>query len=88
MLSLYYHEFMKKIKTMRMVNNYMLDKVLETVKEKKGIVKFDDTKNLIDRYDKVPDYITLKNVVISIKCVIKDDAKFHTQIFLEQALYE
>ena len=39
----------------------------------------------VDR--KFPDYITLKNVVILIRCAIKDNAKLYPQIFLEEALY-
>ena len=70
-----------------MVNDYMLNKVLDKIKETIDIVKFDDTKILIDTDDKLPDYITFKNVVILITYVIKDDAKFYTQIFLEEALY-
>ena len=39
-----------------------------------------------DTDDKLPDYVTLKNVVILIAYVIKDDAKFYQQVFLEEAL--
>ena len=35
----------------------------------------------------LPDDITLKSVVILLTCVIKDDGKFHSQIFLEEALF-
>ena len=52
----------------------MLDKVLDKIKEIIGIEKFDDTKILID---KLPNEITLKNVVILIACVIKDDSKLY-----------
>ena len=52
----------------------MLDKVLDKIKEIIGIEKFDDTKILID---KLPNKITLKNVVILIACVIKDDSKLY-----------
>ena len=64
-----------------MINDYMLDKVLDKIKETKGIVKFDDTKILIHTDDKLSDYITLENVVILITCVIKDDVKFYSQLF-------
>ena len=47
-----------------MVNDYILAKVLDKIKETVGIVKFDDTKFLIDTDDKMPEYITLKNIVI------------------------
>ena len=64
-----------------MVNEYMLDKVLDKIKEIKCIVNFDDIEGLTDTDDKLPDYITLKNVVILITtCVIKNDAKFYPQI--------
>ena len=36
----------------------MLDKVLDKIKETIGLVKFDDTKILIDTDDKLTDYIT------------------------------
>ena len=55
----------------------MLDKVLDKIKETKDIVKFDDTKISIVMDDKIPDYITFKNVVVLITCVTKDDAKFY-----------
>ena len=87
MLSLHYHELMRQIKEHEgkkylMVNDNMIDKVLDKIKE-----KFDDTKILIDTDYKLPHYITLKNVVILITCVIKDDGKFYPRIFLEEALY-
>ena len=63
MLSLHYHELMRKTeehkrKKYLMINDYMLDKVLDKIKEAIGIVKIDDTKILIDTNDKLPDYIT------------------------------
>ena len=70
-----------------MVNNYILDKVSDKIKETTVIVKFNDTKILIDKDDKLPDYITSKNVVILIACVIRDDAKFYLRICLGEALY-
>ena len=90
-LSLHYHELMEKIKehegkTYLMVYDYMLDKVLDTIKEIIGVVKFHDTKILTDTDDELPDYITL-NVVILITCLIKDDNKLYPQIFLEEAFY-
>ena len=66
----------------------MLDKVLNKIKETRGIVKFDDTKILIDTHDKLPDYITLTNVVILITYIIKHDGKFYPQILLEEELYD
>ena len=70
-----------------MFNDYMQDKVLYKTKEAIGIVKLDDTKILIHTDDKLPDYITLKNIVILITYIIKDDGTFYLQIFLEEALH-
>ena len=70
-----------------MVNDYMLDKVLGKFKETISIVKFDDTKILIDTDDKLPDYVTLKNVIL-ITCIMKDNGKFYPQLFSEEALYD
>ena len=52
MLSLYYHELMGKInehegKKYLMVDNWILHKVLNKIKEITSIEKFDDTKILI-----------------------------------------
>ena len=52
----------------------MLDKILGKIKEAICIVQFNNTQTLIDTDDKLPDYITLKNVVMLIECVIIDDA--------------
>ena len=60
-----------------MVNDYKVDKVLDKIKETMGIIKFDDIKILIDTDDKLPDFITLKNVVILITRFIIYDAKFY-----------
>ena len=70
------------------VSDYMLDKVLDKIKETIGIVKLVDTNILFDMDEKLPDYITLKNVVILITCIIKDDGTFYPQIFWEEALYD
>ena len=42
-----------------MVNNYMLDNVLDKIKEVIDIVKFDNTKILIDMDDKLLAHIIL-----------------------------
>ena len=42
---------------------------------------------LIDTADKLPDYINLKNAVISVTWFIKIGAKCHPQKCLEEALY-
>ena len=68
------------------VNDYMLHKVLNKNKEIIGLEKFDDTKILIDMDDKLPDDVSLKNVVILITYVVRDDSKFYPQIFLGEAL--
>ena len=75
MLGWHYHELMGKIeehegKKYLMVNDYMLDKVFDKIKETIGIVKFDDAKIFIDIDNTLLDYITLKNVVILITCII------------------
>ena len=62
------------------VNDYMPQKVLDKLKEPIGIVKFGDTKILIDADDKLPDCITSKNLVTLITCIIKDDGKFYPLI--------
>ena len=49
----------------------MLDKVLDKIKEIAGIIKFDDTKILIEKCDKLSDYISLKDDAILIRCVKK-----------------
>ena len=70
-----------KRKKYSMVDDYMLGKVLNKIKEILGIEKFDDTKIFIDTDDKLSDDITLKYVVIFITYVIKDDDNFYPQIF-------
>ena len=70
-----------------MVNDYVLDKVLDKIKETIGVAKIDDTKILIATDDKLSDYITLKNTVVLVTCIIKDDGKFYPKIFLEETLY-
>ena len=64
-----------------MVDDHMPDKVLDKIKEMVSFEKFNDTIILIDTGDKLPDYITLKNVLILMACVIQDDANFYPQIF-------
>ena len=69
------------------VDNYTLDKVLDKIK-RIGIEKDEDTKILICTYYKLSDDITLKNTVILMTYVIKDDDNFYPQLFLEEALYD
>ena len=92
-LSLHYHELMENIeehegKKYLIVDGYMLNKELDNVKEIIGIEQFDNIKILIDTVDKFPDNISLKNFVLLITCVIKDDGEFYPQIFLEEELYQ
>ena len=60
-----------------MVPCYMLEKVLDKIKEIIDIKKLDDTKILLKTDDKLPDYITLINFVTLVMCVIKDGNNFH-----------
>ena len=62
------------------------DKVLDRIKEIIGTEKCDDTKT-VDTDDKFPDDVIVKNVVILMKCVVKDDGKFHPQLSFEEALF-
>ena len=82
MLSLNHHELMGKTeeheeKNYLIVNDHILDKVLDGIKQVTGIENFDNTKILIDTYEKLSEDITFKNVVIFMTCVIKDDNKFY-----------
>ena len=65
---------------------------MDKIKQIIGIENFYDTKILIGANDKLPDDITLKNVVILMTCVmkhiIKFYGKFYLQLFLEEALLE
>lgn len=42
---------------------------------------------MVERDEKFPDDITLKNVVVFITFVKKDDRKFYPQIFLGKGMY-
>ena len=48
----------------------MLDIILNKIQKIIGTEKFDNAKILIDTYDKQPDYITFKNVVILVKSTL------------------
>ena len=54
-----------------MINVTILDKLLNKIKMKTGIEKFDDTKTLISKGNTLADEVTLKNVVILIRCIKK-----------------
>ena len=70
-----------------MVDDYLLDKVLEKLKEILHIEKFDNTKILIDTDNKLPVDITLKNIMILMTSVIKNGGKFYPQLFSEETLF-
>ena len=89
---LHYDELIGKLKeygeiTYMMVDDYMLDKVSNTIKEITAIGKFEDTKMLVVIADKLPDDISFKKYVILMTCVIKDHGKFHPQLFLKEELF-
>ena len=71
-----------------MVHGYMLNKLLDKIKETIGIEKFYDTKILIDIDDILSDDITSENVTISTTRVVKDDNKLYPQLSLDHALYD
>ena len=91
-LTLYYNKLMGTIEEHERKNtwylNSVLNKALHQIKETIGIQKSDDTKILIDTDDKLPDYISLKNVLIIVASVIKDSDILYPQLFLEEALYD
>ena len=92
MLNLYYDELIGKTeeyeeKKYLMVDDYTLDKVLDKIK-RISTEALEDAQILINANDKFPNDITLKNAVILMTCVIKDDHKFYPQLFLEEALYD
>ena len=66
-----------KLKKYLMVDDYILNEILHKIKEIIVIEKFDDSTILVDTDDKLLDYITLKNAVILMRCVKKDNNKFH-----------
>ena len=64
-----------------------LIKYIYKIKKTIGIEKIGYTKILIETDDKLADdRYYFKNVVILITSVIKADDKFHSQVFLEEAL--
>ena len=71
------------------VGDYLIDKVLDKIKEITCIEKFDDTKIFINTDDKRSDDITLKKSCdINMLCVIKDWDTFYPHLFLYHALYD
>ena len=61
---------------------------MDKIKEITGIEKFNDAKILIDTDDKLPDNITLENVIMWTTFVIKDGDEFHRELFSEETLYD
>ena len=70
------------------VDDNMIDKFLHKCLQIFAICieECDDTNILIETDDKLPDDITLKNVIVLITCALKDGGKFYPQIYLEEAL--
>ena len=64
----------------------LLEKVLDEIKGIIGIAEFDDTKILIDMYGKLPDNITLKNIVILMTCAIKDGDKHFIHNYFRRSI--
>ena len=67
---------------------YELDEALGRITKIINIEEFDNTENLINADDIMADVVPLKNVVVLMTCVTKDDVKFYRQLFLEEALYD
>lgn len=67
-----------KAKAYLMVDEYMLDKLQDKIKETLCIKIFDDAKILIEIDDKLPDELTLKSDMILIMWFFKD---FDSQLF-------
>ena len=66
-----------------MVDDTILGNVLDKIKKIIGIEIFDDIKILIGVDNKLPDDISLKNVVIWMTYVIKDADQFLSTIIFE-----
>ena len=74
-----------KEKKCLMVDNYVLYKVLDKLKETIGIEKLGNTEILIVIDDRLPEDIIFKNFVILITCILHGYGKFYPQLFLEEA---
>lgn len=66
-----------------MVADYILNKVLDKIKEIIDIEQFDNTNILKDTDDTMSYDITLKKVDLFITSVTKGDNKFYSQLILE-----
>ena len=71
-----------------MVEDYMLDKVLDKLKQIIGIKNLTVLKYFMDTNEELQDGITLKNILILITFVTKDDNKFYQQPILQKALFD
>ena len=71
-----------------MTDDYMLVNVLEKIQEMKRIEINDESNILVGTDGKLPDDISLKNIMASMASVIKDIKDFYPQLFLEEALYD
>ena len=60
-------------------------KVIDNNKEIRGIHKFNNFKIFIDTYCKLPDDITLKNLIL-ITFIITDDGKLYPKIFFRRII--
>ena len=69
-----------------MVDNYKLDEILDRIKEIIGIEKFDDTKILVDKDDKLPDDVTKNMLKYLVTCIIKDDGKFDGKTIFRRSI--
>ena len=74
-----------KEKKCLMVDNYVLYKVLDKLKETIGIEKLGNTEILIVIDDRLPEDIIFKNFVILITYILNGYGKFYPQLFLEEA---
>ena len=77
-----------KEKNYLIVDDYMVYKVLDKIKEIIDIEKFDYSKILIYTDYKFPDGVTLKKDVILLTCVIKYGNEFYSQLLLDHVLYD
>ena len=68
-----------------MFDDFILNRVLDKIKEIISIEMFHETTIMIVTGDKLTDDTPFKNAVILITCVIKDDGKCYPQMFLEEA---
>lgn len=81
MLSLHQYKLMEKIKEHKgkkylRFDDYVLNIELDRIKEIIDTEEFDNTQILIRRDDVLPGDITLKNAVVLMVSIIKDDGKF------------